>query len=1264
MSMIEGWKKFQKERNGAEGANGEVLSQLSGLLLPDEESDDAGCSLLREFKREQSDEFKDLIDGLASNPSYFPPYRATTALRVETIECFMNSLDRVALGLLLNKHLKQFHCTVWDDVPETTKKSAAWKKLSSKLGQLVDETVTAAKNNDQKALSSPTADTNEQNVPLNSRFSYRQPGVALLVDTLLELEKKSFSVEVPKSTGPNDWQPGHTWVLTAMNSNGNSADGLPPGLLLRLRIEKLSNGCGAIYPHPHLAAHVGITKSFAAGIRNAWAVVLNSETNLIDYDFRWSMTVVEPKGTSFHGLALPLKQWLIRASLDGESATLAFALALKSVMKGERLRQDIAATACFRDTNDNDEQFGWGLIQNNANPSLYRVGGLSEKEEVIKLCDYVGIKAFVVEKEQKAALPFNTGSIPESGFESAYRSFTEFEKILEEHAELVSTHWPKMTEKPDLKSIDDLDAKQERLDLHVWPQLTWEVSNPRKKADEDNWIRTPVGGTDHGQLKSVFTKLRDPNWRCHLVVHDGAGSGKTVLSLLIQHHATHPKLRQELFGDGLPRLVVRYEKKLESLDELASPTLAQILAADPDLISLANERKDSAHAFTPLDVVYYALKQNRVVIMIDGYDEFTEPDKIKLRNLFDTTSRVHESARDPKKVLWILLGRERAIDVEQSVKQNEFVKYRCFSRLRIELLSKEKQDEAVERAFPDLKSREWRNEMMPDLTKGEQNQLLGLPHTLNQIVRLITEHRITNSLLLPVFESQSDLFLQTEKPLLERAINKRNNHQRTEDVKFGNDIILYLVLEIALSCLAFDIAVKRLFRSVDGDQAKDVKKAALQRFKRILNEFDEAYAARQNAAVVFEWTYERLGTIATSNRGPNTEFGEEIIAFRTNRVFENYVARFLTKFAMPPDLVDVRNFIGDPNWEYIWRWSVKMPLKDRAIVADHAKYAAATRLLFERPQNKEHRRPTKMMYMTFHWLETRDFNIPHESNSLRAQLEMDLQKQFQEICKGISGVEKGIANVLLKDSNYVALCRGQLPGDNSRLYDFSLEPFYIAKYTVTNNQFQLFDDNFLGERIEDSFKAPNNPAIYVNWYDAYWFCRFISVCGGKQFMLPTEIQWEYACRAGSTGKWCFGDDDSKLKKYAWFWSSDPVSTTTYSPQGNSITFRRWSKGNSRGTTHKVGTKFPNAWGIHDMYGNVDEWCNEWDEEWLFDCNEEVRLWHLKASEWTRCDLGIWRRIFCGGNCFCNEAEIFSRTRSGVDPNTRRSTTGLRLALIF
>jgi formylglycine-generating enzyme required for sulfatase activity len=92
------------------------------------------------------------------------------------------------------------------------------------------------------------------------------------------------------------------------------------------------------------------------------------------------------------------------------------------------------------------------------------------------------------------------------------------------------------------------------------------------------------------------------------------------------------------------------------------------------------------------------------------------------------------------------------------------------------------------------------------------------------------------------------------------------------------------------------------------------------------------------------------------------------------------------------------------------------------------------------------------------------------------------------------------------------------------------------------------------------------PVVQVSWNDALAFCRWLGREEGHAYRLPTEAEWEYACRAGSTTPWCMGDDPAQLDQYAWF------------------------RDNSRGDPHPVGRKRPNAFGLHDMHGNVWEWC--------------------------------------------------------------------------
>jgi len=124
--------------------------------------------------------------------------------------------------------------------------------------------------------------------------------------------------------------------------------------------------------------------------------------------------------------------------------------------------------------------------------------------------------------------------------------------------------------------------------------------------------------------------------------------------------------------------------------------------------------------------------------------------------------------------------------------------------------------------------------------------------------------------------------------------------------------------------------------------------------------------------------------------------------------------------------------------------------------------------------------------------------------------------------------------------------------------------FYMGKYEVTQEQYEAL----MGTNPAD-FKGAKNPVEQVSWNDAVEFCRRLSARTGVEVRLPTEAEWEYACRAGSSAAHHFGDSVSRLGDYAWYY------------------------GNSGHKTHPVGGKRPNGWGLYDMHGNVEEWCTDW-----------------------------------------------------------------------
>lgn len=180
------------------------------------------------------------------------------------------------------------------------------------------------------------------------------------------------------------------------------------------------------------------------------------------------------------------------------------------------------------------------------------------------------------------------------------------------------------------------------------------------------------------------------------------------------------------------------------------------------------------------------------------------------------------------------------------------------------------------------------------------------------------------------------------------------------------------------------------------------------------------------------------------------------------------------------------------------------------------------------------------------------------------------------------------------------------------------KPFYMGKYEVTQEQYLAVTG-----KNPSKFSGRNLPVETVSWDEAATCCKKI---GGR---LPTEAEWEYACRAGSKTRFCYGDDLSyaQLGEYAWY------------------------LGNSGGATHPLGQKKPNSFGLYDMHGNVYEWCSDWFAPYV---NAQI-VDPVGASS------GQYR-VCRGGGWIVNAWFCRSANRHTFSPDFRGIGLGFRVAL--
>lgn len=195
----------------------------------------------------------------------------------------------------------------------------------------------------------------------------------------------------------------------------------------------------------------------------------------------------------------------------------------------------------------------------------------------------------------------------------------------------------------------------------------------------------------------------------------------------------------------------------------------------------------------------------------------------------------------------------------------------------------------------------------------------------------------------------------------------------------------------------------------------------------------------------------------------------------------------------------------------------------------------------------------------------------------------------------IDGTEEAIDMVPIAGGKFVMgspISEAGRGEDEGPQHEIQVAPFWMGKYEITWNQYDVWGENvdiarrqIFGTKANDNDTVADvvtrptppytdmsfgmgkqkNPAICMTQHAARKYCEWLSAKTGKYYRLPTEAEWEYACRAGTTTAYSFGDDPSQLNEYAWY------------------------AGNSDDAYHEVGLKKANPWGLHDIHGNAAEW---------------------------------------------------------------------------
>ena len=607
-----------------------------------------------------------------------------------------------------------------------------------------------------------------------------------------------------------------------------------------------------------------------------------------------------------------------------------------------------------------------------------------------------------------------------------------YDREIERHARMQHGEWERV--KAAIRDDDATELERDhRFDCYVDP--TFRVEGPLRniqKVDaeepiEQDRIRAtgmereefavPGEAKDEQLLNLLELSMRGtpwpdaPSWLKpgrSLVLYDVAGAGKTVCSHRLLNLLTNPEHFKRLFGRPAAPLVIRLDGswRREFVTRGRLLTISEMLVEELVEHMKANGSPDYALA---RNVVEHAIREKRVVLLLDGFDQFLDEDRQHVIEVF------HQHA-DARGCHWIITSRIHTIDELRLGKS--FFANSGWLRARLDPFSVEQQDAYFHTV--DANGRQIGDRWQQMVDREAMSDLLGLPMVL-AMIRILIDDADRHEEQLPVFYSLSQLYLVTSRKLLARALekNRREVDRRLQDK--GRPIPKLSVpeqlelLEHVLTLMAFQLMLMEEYNGkVDGkDRVTRFERLCRDRFLYELkqqfqkaDEFDkdDIRKERERQVVEWDWALEVLRTIEFSHRSVTEAYNDQGLAFRNRKMLECHAARYLTKYATAWDVfgaddrsdmpvVDpendqqdisklcVWNYTTSPQWQETWERAIDMPhepisatdhdgIIEHAVI-DHQTTCRSLSALFRQPKAYAGRdiRPTELIYRCWHLFE-------------------------------------------------------------------------------------------------------------------------------------------------------------------------------------------------------------------------------------------------------------------------------------------------------